>query len=87
VLEKATVDWSEATIKRVYEGHLVGNEWPYLDGSKQDVEQYLRDVVADLGQSDLVSVEADFNHFGSGYASFLDFAQTDHRFLFGQQLL
>jgi hypothetical protein len=66
------MDWSEPTIRRVYEGNLVGEEWPYVGGSEADVETFLRDVVIDLGQSDLLTVEADFNHFGSGYASFVE---------------
>ena len=77
------MDWSEQTLKQIYEAehqrnwalkhqHTVGNCWPYNGGSDEDIEAHLYDVVADLETSSLISVEADFNSYGSGYASFVD---------------
>ena len=75
------MDWSEQTLQRIYEAsvyqygrqrHTVGDLWPYDGGSEQDIEEYLHDVVTDLGNSKAVIVEADFTSYGSGYASFVD---------------
>lgn len=77
------MDWSDQALKQIYEAehqqnwipkrqHTVGNRWPYNGGLDEDVEAHLHDVVADLETSPLISVEADFDSYGGGYASFVD---------------
>lgn len=50
----------------------VGDTFPYLGGSEEDIENHLKAVVATLRRSHLLDVEADFNHYSSGYASYVD---------------
>lgn len=80
------MNWSKQTLKQIYdagyhEGRVwqnypnrssLGEHWPYRGGSDLDIEAYLHSVAAYLGDSGLISVEADFNSFGSGYASFVE---------------
>jgi hypothetical protein len=66
------MNFDDATLKRLYETPPVGDIWPYESGSLDVVEGYLRDTVAYLTHSALVTVEADFDSYGSGYASFVE---------------
>jgi hypothetical protein len=52
-------------------GGVVGPSWPYDRGSEQDIESYLKNVVAELGRSRILEVDAEFMHYGSGFASFV----------------
>lgn len=77
------MDWSDEALKQIYEfehrqnrtqeqRHAVGNAWPYNGGSDEDIEAHLHQIVAHLEASSAISVEADFNSYGSGYASFVE---------------
>ncbi len=77
------MDWFNEALKRIYEfehrqnriqeqRHTVGMAWPYNGGSDEDIEKYLHQIVACLEASSVISIEADFNSYGSGYASFVD---------------
>ena len=61
----------DATHQKQWQQPSVG-AWPYAGGSELDVEQHLHSLVSDLERSALISVEADFNSFGCGYASFVE---------------
>jgi hypothetical protein len=52
-------------------GGVVGSSWPYDRGSAEDIESYLKNVVAELGRSRNLEVDAEFMHYGSGFASFV----------------
>ena len=75
------MDWSAQTLRLIYEASKQPyashrptgyDAWPYNSGSEADVEQFLHDMVSDLEQSDITTVEADFDSFGGGYASFIE---------------
>ena len=52
-------------------GRPVGTDWPYVGGSEADIEKHLRRAVAMLRSTGVLEVEADFEHYGSGYASYV----------------
>lgn len=52
-------------------GRPIGSDWPYSGGSKADIEKHLRHAVAMLRSTGVLEVDADFNHYGSGYASYV----------------
>lgn len=45
---------------------------PFKHGDAAGIEEYLQRVVADLTRSQRLQVEAEFNHYGSGYASYVE---------------
>ena len=53
-------------------GRLVGDAPPYADGSEAEIEPHLRRAVAALDRQRPLDAEGDFNHYGSGYASYVD---------------
>lgn len=70
--KRAAMEWSESIIRRVHEGSIAGESWPYAGGSAEDIEDYLKDTAAYLRRSELLTVETHFDSFGCGYASFVE---------------
>lgn len=58
-------------LQSIIDMNPVGDTFPYFGGSEQDIENHLKAVVATLRHSPLLDVEAEFNHYGSGYASYV----------------
>jgi hypothetical protein len=65
------VTFSERELRDIIGGLPIGERWPYSAGSADDIDQHLAAVVTQLSRSCLLEVEADFNHYGSGYASYV----------------
>lgn len=63
---------SEANLRRLVARQSFGDLSPYSEGDDARIEAYLRRVVAGLSRSKLIGVEAKFDHYGSGYASYVD---------------
>jgi hypothetical protein len=66
------MDLSKSILRQIIAGHPVGEAWPYHGGSDGDVETYLEACVEDINTSERIIAGAHFNHYGSGYASFVD---------------
>jgi len=62
---------SNDNLQAMISGSIVGTSWPYDCGSTEDIESYLRGLVAELSRSTLLEVESDFSHYGSGFASYV----------------
>ncbi len=62
---------TEEQLREVVAGHPIGTEWPSGGGSEADIEKHLRRAVATLDSTGVLEVEADFDHYGSGYASYV----------------
>lgn len=62
---------SDAELRSLIAGRPFGPGTPYA-GGEAAIEKHLRKAVAGLARSSLVEVEADFGHYGSGYASYVD---------------
>ena len=48
----------------------VGEDWPYFGGSPKDIESHLRATTKKINKIPKIHVEAELNHYGSGYASY-----------------
>ena len=62
---------TEEQLRKVVAGRPVGGDWPYRGGSEADVENHLRRAVDAIRSTGLLLVDADFDHYGSGYASYV----------------
>ena len=62
---------SNDNLQAMISGSIVGTLWPYDCRSTEDIESYLRGLVAELSRSTLLEVESDFIHYGSGFASYV----------------
>lgn len=65
-------DLSEQHLRDVIAQRPVGPAPPYAGGVGAEIEDHLRRVVAALASDGLLDVEADFDHYWSGYASYVD---------------
>ncbi|MDZ8240647.1 MAG: hypothetical protein RMZ69_26425 [Nostoc sp. ChiQUE01a] len=58
-------------LQSIIDGNPVGDTFPYFGGLPEDIENHLKAVVATLRRSPLLDVEAQFDSYGSGYASYV----------------
>jgi hypothetical protein len=63
---------SDADLRSLLAGRPFGLGTVYAGGDEAAIEGFLRGVVSGLARSALVAAEADFGHYGSGYASYVD---------------
>ncbi|WP_166244023.1 hypothetical protein [Paenibacillus turpanensis] len=59
-------------MQQIIQGELVGDFFPYFGGTNKQVIFYLKELVGRLERSRLLTFEADFRSYGSGYASYVD---------------
>lgn len=55
------------------DGKSVGNQYPYDTNDEQEIEAYIRHIFYRLKRIPNLIIEAEWDHFGSGYASFVEF--------------
>lgn len=65
--------FSNEELQRLIEGETVGNKFPYDTNSEQEIEAYIRQLFHRINRIPNLICEAEWNHFGSGYASFIEF--------------
>ncbi|SOC25631.1 hypothetical protein SAMN05880501_1196 [Ureibacillus xyleni] len=51
----------------------IGGLYPYNTKDKQQIEIYIQDLFYTINRSKSIKCEAIFDHYGSGYASYVDF--------------
>jgi hypothetical protein len=61
----------EHDLRAIIAGTPVGETPPYSTRDPKQIEDFLHKVANQLGRSPLLEVDADFNHYGSGYASYV----------------
>ena len=59
-------------LKRIIDCQSVGSFFPYQGGNEEDIEKYIKTIVADINNSSIIQAEADYSMYGSGYASYVD---------------
>lgn len=64
--------YDEETLRSVIDGRPVGDFFPYKGGTQKQIQSFIKSIVGDLERSSLITVEADFNSYGSGYSSYID---------------
>lgn len=62
---------SETELRKLIAAQPAGEDWPFAGGTEAEIEGHLKRIVAQLGRSALLEVEAEFGHYGSGYASYV----------------
>lgn len=65
--------FSNEQLQDLIEGEIVGDQFPYDTKSEQEIEAHIRRLFYRISRIPNVVCEAEWNHFGSGYASFIEF--------------
>lgn len=65
--------FSNEQLQDLIEGKIVGNKFPYKTNYKQEIEAHIRGLFYRINRIPNLVCEAEWNHFGSGYASFVEF--------------
>ena len=66
--------FSNEQLQELIEGEIVGNKFPYDDkNNEQEIEAHIRRLFHRINRIPNLVCEAEWNHFGSGYASFIEF--------------
>ena len=64
--------FSNEKLQDLIEGKIVGNKFPYDTNNEQEVEAQIRRLFHQINRIPNLICEAEWNHFGSGYASFVE---------------
>lgn len=65
--------FSKEQLQALIDGEIVGNEFPYDTKNEHEVEAHIRRLFYRINRIPNIVCEAEWNHFGSGYASFVEF--------------
>lgn len=65
--------FSNELLQNLIAGKIVGNQFPYDTNNEQEVEAHIRRLFHQINRIPNLVCEAEWNHFGSGYASFVEF--------------
>lgn len=65
--------FSNEQLQNLIEGKIIGNKFPYDTNNEQEIEAHVRRLFHRINRIPNVVCEAEWNHFGSGYASFIEF--------------
>lgn len=65
--------YSHEQLKSFIKGEIIGESYPYDIKDKKEVEAYIKQLYYRMKQIPNMLCEAEFDHFGSGYASFVEF--------------
>lgn len=65
--------FSNEQLQTVIDGGTVGDQFPYDTNNEQEIEAHIRRLYHRLNRIPNLTIEAEWNHFGSGYASFVEF--------------
>ena len=64
--------FSEAYLRSIVTDRVVGDFPPFTSGSREETDDYIRKIIARLATSSSMQFEADFNSYGSGFASYVE---------------
>ncbi|MFF2753325.1 hypothetical protein ACFVR1_06155 [Psychrobacillus sp. NPDC058041] len=65
--------FSNEQLQALIEGRIVGDKFPYNTNNEQEIEAHIRRLFYRINRIPNLVCEAEWNHFGSGYASFIEF--------------
>ncbi|OIJ16345.1 hypothetical protein BKP37_06370 [Anaerobacillus alkalilacustris] len=65
--------FSNEQLQALTEGRIVGNTYPYDTNNEQEIEAHIRQLLYRINRIPNLVCESEWNHFGSGYASFVEF--------------
>jgi hypothetical protein len=59
-------------LQMMINGQTVGTDYPYNTRDEKEIEKAIKNLFYNLRRSSLIDCDAEFGHYGSGYASFID---------------
>ncbi|MCM3761945.1 hypothetical protein M3212_14310 [Alkalihalobacillus oceani] len=65
--------FSKEQLQALIEGEILGETYPYDTKNEQEIEAHIRGLFYRINRIPHLVCEAEWNHFGSGYASFVEF--------------
>ncbi|MED3575041.1 hypothetical protein ACTHO0_14120 [Cytobacillus praedii] len=65
--------FSNKQLQALIDGKIVGNKFPYDTNNEKNIEGHIRQLFHRINRIPHMVCEAEWNHFGSGYASFVEF--------------
>ncbi|PIC63840.1 hypothetical protein CSV79_09780 [Sporosarcina sp. P13] len=65
--------FSDEQLQKLIEGKMIGDAFPYDTANEIEVESHIRHLFYRINRIPNVVCKAEWNHFGSGYASFIEF--------------
>ena len=65
--------FSNKQLQDLIEGKIVGQQFPYDTNNEQEIEAHIRRLFHRINRIPNLVCEAEWDHFGSGYASFVEF--------------
>lgn len=65
--------FSNEQLQELIKGNIVGNTFPYDTKNEAEIEAHMKRLYYRMKRIPNVICEADWDHFGSGYASFVEF--------------
>ena len=65
--------FSDEQLQAMIDGKIIGEKFPYDTNDEREIEAHIRRLFHRINRIPNVVCEAEWNHFGSGYASFVEF--------------
>ena len=65
------MDFSEEFLRVLCAGKVIGDFPPFDSGTIEDVKEYIKHILGQIGARKDVFVNGDFNSYGSGFASYV----------------
>ncbi len=63
---------TQEEIELLLEQQPITDQWPWNTGDEDVVHPHIKDVVAEVRRKNRLLDQSEFDHYGSGYASFVD---------------
>ncbi len=65
--------YSHEQLKSFVKGEIIGESYPYDTKDEKKIEAYIKQLYNRMKRIPNMLCGAEFDHFGSGYASFIEF--------------
>src|SRR5690625_55724 len=65
--------YSNEQLQAVIKGEIIGKSYPYDTHNVEEIETYIKQLYYRIKRIPNIICEAEFDHYGSGYASFVKF--------------
>lgn len=63
---------SESQIQNLLSERSITEEWPWSTNDSKVIEKHIKDIIAEIRRKTGVEDKTVFNHYGSGFASYVD---------------
>jgi len=67
------MNFTEPQLHSLIQQKPIGHSFPYNTEAEEQIEAYIQSLFERFKQSKLIQCDAEFDHYGSGYASFVEF--------------